>query len=176
MLSLQEATTSTVDDRRARIASGSEQQRFLVAGVRTGAPVSGTLTDLRQDATNDVDLFRASPTLESDNQPNVRAVETRVQELEKHRTVTVHSLAPEPYRLRRPLICDVHFADPEFVASFADAGIHMSGDTVFEAVGNAKAFLVDVWESLQSMPEDQLGPLPRQQLAVLSEFIVSDSS
>ena len=57
------------------------------------------------------------------------------------------------------------------MASFVDAGISMAGDTQLEAFENVKHRIVDAYEHFGQLPEEQLGPHPTAQLAVLREFI-----
>jgi len=84
--------------------------------------------------------------------------------------VPIETLTPEPYIVRRPFHVVVRPSDGEFIATFFDANLGMSGDTAEEAVQNLKAIIVDTFEQFEQH-EAVLGPEPARQLAVLREFI-----
>jgi hypothetical protein len=86
-------------------------------------------------------------------------------------TVSIASLAPEPFDLIKPIPVIVQPSDDEFIASFFDANINASGCTETDAVANLKDVMLGTLEVLLSQPPDRLGPGPTRQLAVLSEFI-----
>jgi hypothetical protein len=81
----------------------------------------------------------------------------------------VHTFAPEPYRVKRPIPIVVRGRDGEFVASFVDANVNASGETASEAFEAVKTFMLDILEHLSKQP--RLGPKPARTLAVLREFI-----
>ncbi len=95
----------------------------------------------------------------------------QLEELSERRSVTICSLAPEPYELTKPIVFDVRPSKGEFVASFHDADIHVTGGTAQEAVDDAKAYLLDIFENLLEKPRKKLGPRPKRRLAVLEELI-----
>lgn len=86
--------------------------------------------------------------------------------------VPINTLAPEPFELARPVnivvepVIEESGRPSEFVATFVDASIGASGDTIEEAVSNLKDRLITTFEVLESMA-DRLGPHPRHQLEVL---------
>lgn len=84
--------------------------------------------------------------------------------------VPVETLTPEPYIVKRTFHVVVCPSDDDFIATFFDANIGMSGDTATEAVANLKASIVDAFEQFEKY-ESVLGPEPTRQLAVLREFI-----
>jgi predicted RNase H-like HicB family nuclease len=86
-------------------------------------------------------------------------------------TLYIETFAPEPYRVKKAIpVCVQHRTDG-FVASFADANIHASGDTQQEAFGHLKELILDIFDSLSALPVSKLGPEPRRQLAVLKDFL-----
>ena len=84
--------------------------------------------------------------------------------------VPITTLAPEPFDLHRPIQVVVRPAGEEYVATFFDANISMSGDTEEEAISNLRELIVDVFEELEA-DEANLGPEPSRQLAVLRTFM-----
>lgn len=58
-----------------------------------------------------------------------------------------------------------------FIASFVDAGISFSGDTILTAVHNLQKAIADSFEMLVDMHDDQLGPKMRRERKVLMEFL-----
>jgi hypothetical protein len=80
--------------------------------------------------------------------------------------VPVRTLGDEPVELTGEIPVLVQGEDDNFVATYFDAGVSMSGDTQQEAVDNLKAHIVDLFEFLER-EEDKLGPWPRKQLATL---------
>lgn len=109
----------------------------------------------------------------------IRDVETRLDQLEVARGVaaSIQSLAPEPYRLLKPIPVVMHADGEEFSATFFDANISTCGDTPQEAFGNLRELILDIFDRLSSLPPDRLGPAPKKQLAILRDFIdVSDSN
>ena len=80
---------------------------------------------------------------------------------------------PGPRTLRRNR-GDSGVGAPEgesYVASFVDANVNASGETVNDAVDNLKDMMVALLESLGSLPKKRLGKGPARQLAVLRAFI-----
>ena len=78
---------------------------------------------------------------------------------------------PNGYHLRRPIQVFVEPEDEGFVASFVDANVNISGDTLHEAVENLKLLILDLYVELREVPASSLGPGPARQLEVLSFFI-----
>jgi len=103
----------------------------------------------------------------------LRRLELRVEELEntKYMVVPVQSLEPEPYELIKPLRFTVRSVEEAYVASFDDATLSATGDSVAEAVENLKDIMLTTYDILIGSPHDSLGVVPTGQLAVLSEFL-----
>jgi hypothetical protein len=84
--------------------------------------------------------------------------------------VLVRSLGNEPIQLKSDISVVVQPSGDDFIATYFDAGISISGDSQEEAVDNLKVLIVDLFESYEE-DEAKLGPGPRQQLAALREVI-----
>jgi hypothetical protein len=76
----------------------------------------------------------------------------------------------EPYEITTPILAVLTSVGNQFLASFIEANIAMTGSTPSEAVGNLAADILDTYE-LYSAEEDSLGPEPKRQLAVLRRYI-----
>lgn len=85
-------------------------------------------------------------------------------------TVTIETLAPEPFVLKKPLRVVVRPSDGDYIATLFDANLGMSADTPEEAVEGLKLVIVDTFD-LYETNEACLGPGPRRQMAVLRESI-----
>jgi predicted RNase H-like HicB family nuclease len=90
-------------------------------------------------------------------------------------TMPIETFAPEPYRVRRAIPIVVRSSGDGFVASFVDANISSSGDTQQEAYANVKELILDVFDRLNSLPAQKLGPGPARQLEVLREFVDAET-
>jgi predicted RNase H-like HicB family nuclease len=86
-------------------------------------------------------------------------------------TLQIDTFAPEPYRVKRAIPVSVQRRTDGYLASFVEANVNSSGDTQQEAFANVKELILDVFDSLNSLPPSKLGPGPARQLAVLREFI-----
>jgi hypothetical protein len=85
--------------------------------------------------------------------------------------VPIESFTPEPYEIVQPFTAVVVPIDDAFEAGFFDANIFATGDTEEEAVANLKSVLLDTYDRLDYLQEDQLGPAPARQKQVLNLFI-----
>jgi hypothetical protein len=80
----------------------------------------------------------------------------------------------EPYRLLKPIVVRVkRLDDDDFLASFSDANMAISGDSAQEAFQNLAAHILDVLEVLER-GESALAPEPARQLAVLRDHIAHE--
>jgi len=100
-------------------------------------------------------------------------LKTRVEAVEHHQPmiVPIQSLAPDPYTLSAPIQAVVRSVEGAFVASFVEANIGATGETIFEAVDNLKGLIVSTYEILREHDEDWLGHSMARQKAVLDAFI-----
>jgi hypothetical protein len=110
-------------------------------------------------------------------------LESRVEELEQQIAslnspppfvVPVATLAHETLKLRRDIPVLIRPTGEDFIASFVDAHLHATGDTVPEAIDNLKDILVTTFAKLKLLPAKVLGPVPARQLAVLKEFVAGE--
>lgn len=85
--------------------------------------------------------------------------------------VPVESFGPEPYDVLLPLTVVVTATEDEFEAAFFDANLHACGNTPEEAVANLKGVLLDSYDRLTELGDENLGPEPLRQKAVLSRHI-----
>lgn len=101
------------------------------------------------------------------------SLESRLAMLEQQQTlhIPVNTLAPHPYKLKKPFEIVVYPAVQGFIASQFDVSISSSGDTPTEAFNNAKSLILDTYDMLSDLSKDQLGPIPTHQLYVLQDFM-----
>jgi hypothetical protein len=85
--------------------------------------------------------------------------------------VAIDTLAPEPYRLVNAISILVRPDAQSYIASFVDANISMTGDTIHEAVQGVKAVIIGTFKRLSGKADSQLGPGPRKQKAILTTLI-----
>jgi hypothetical protein len=83
----------------------------------------------------------------------------------------IFTFTPEPYIVKHPIGVTLIQQGNEWVASHFESNIHASGDNEVEALENLKSLMLDTFDSLTSEPEENLGPKPKCQLAVLRELI-----
>ena len=116
-------------------------------------------------------------------QSDIARVDRRLRRIEKilkqqpiqSVIVPIESLAPDPYRLVKPIPVVVEPVDEgEFTATFYDASIAAAGETRDEAVDGVRDLIASTYEMLLEHDPKRLGPLPHRQLAVLREFIVQE--
>ena len=86
-------------------------------------------------------------------------------------TLQVETFAPEPYKAKRPIPISLKRRADGYVASVVEVNVNSSGGTQQEAVANIKELILDVFDSLSSLPPSKLGPGPARPRAVLREFI-----
>ena len=102
----------------------------------------------------------------------VRAQQSRLEALESRVVpcqMEIHTFAPEPYSVRRPIPVVIRPHNGEFLASFIDANVNASGETEQEAFAAVKSLMLDMFDHLSRQPT--LGPKLASRLAVLQEFI-----
>lgn len=81
----------------------------------------------------------------------------------------IHTFAPEPYRVKKPIPVVVRPHDGAFLASFLDANVNASGETEQEAFEAVKALMLDMLDHLAR--QARLGPKLATRLSALREFI-----
>jgi hypothetical protein len=86
----------------------------------------------------------------------------------------ITELPNEPFTLIRSIRVIVEEAAPqEFIASFREANIAMSGQSIEHALQNLTADILNAYEDLTEERPEMLGPGPRQQLEVLRTYLRS---
>lgn len=75
------------------------------------------------------------------------------------------------YNLVKPIIVTARQVDNAFVASFSEANINASGDTVDDAVLNLRCLIADLFDLLREHTLDTLGQESARQLSVLRSYI-----
>ena len=103
----------------------------------------------------------------------VRALEARVEELEKRPSliVPITTFDPEPFELLKEIKAVVQASEDEYTASFFDANVNAAGCNEAEAIDNLKDLLLSRFDYLDGLPPEKLGPALAKQIAVLRTFI-----
>jgi hypothetical protein len=84
----------------------------------------------------------------------------------------VHTFAPEPISLKKPIPIFIRSREGEYLASFLDANINSSGATEAEAFSGIKTLILDAWDKLHTLETtSRLGPKLAERLSALREFI-----
>jgi len=98
---------------------------------------------------------------------------SKLEELPGPLVVPINTFAPKPFEpigqllvLVEPVV-DESGEPCEHIATFPDAGIGATGDTVVEAVSLLKDRMVTEYNLLANLPSERLGKIPRQQLVAL---------
>lgn len=108
-------------------------------------------------------------------QARLRELAGQIEQLAARRPpstiVPIQSLDDEELRLKKSPYIVVEEFDDSFIATFFDAHISSSGDTLYEAVDNVKDLISATFRRLRTAPPEKLGPLPTKQLVVLREFL-----
>ena len=85
--------------------------------------------------------------------------------------VPIDTLHPEPYNVLKTIHAVVRPCEDDYIASFVDANVNSSGETIENAIVNLKEVIVIIYESLKRDDINYLGPGPLRQLNVLNKFI-----
>jgi hypothetical protein len=94
-----------------------------------------------------------------------------IQEKVKGGHRDVDSFAPEPYRVTNPFTVVLASEADEVIASWLDANLHASGETSEQAFNELKGMILDTFDRLEELGDDELGPGPRKQKRVLRSHI-----
>ncbi len=88
----------------------------------------------------------------------------------------ITTLPSEPYKLLKPIPVTIAWvADHEFLASFQEANIAMTGDNPQDAFQNLLAEILDTYEDYTD-DGVLLGPEPQRQLEVLKTYLAPKSN
>jgi hypothetical protein len=91
--------------------------------------------------------------------------------------VPINTFAPQPFEPIKQILVVVEpvvddSGEPcEYVATFPDGYVGASGNTVEEAVSHLKDRMLTKYDMLANMPTEQLGRIPKRQLATLQSII-----
>ncbi len=85
--------------------------------------------------------------------------------------IPVDSFAPEPYAVVEPFTIVLSSEDDEVLASWFDANLHAAGETEEQAFNDLKAMVLDTFDRLDQLSDDEMGPGPRRQKRVLRSHI-----
>lgn len=140
------------------------------------------------DEEHDITLFCASSKTElvryrkRRSSPELAVMQLCVKDLQRRlsaleatihsQIVPIQSLSPHPLDVRKHLNAVVSYEDGAYVASFIDANINGSGDTLLDAVEMLKEMIASTYLFFEAN-EASLGSEPQRQLNVLREFIKS---
>jgi len=107
----------------------------------------------------------------------VGALKVRLASVESRLSATstvvpIQSLHPSGIVVQRPILASVYLDDGCYVASFVDANINGSGESILEAVEMLKEQISWTF-SYYTENEGSLGEATAKQLAVLKEFLAS---
>ena len=141
---------------------------------RRSDPAWDRITQEIQCQVRKVSIRGLMPSYLSGLEGQVKALAQRVDQLcEQPRAceVTIQTMAPEPYSLSAPLAVLVQSEPDSHIASFVDANVTASGDTLPEAIENLKMLMVDRLEEWAGTDAEKLGPEPTRQLAILRTFL-----
>lgn len=75
------------------------------------------------------------------------------------------------YIIRRPIPVVIEQDEGSFVASFNEANIHASGDTMERALTNLKTYIGDVLDELLELGTEVLGSVLQREFAILQTYI-----
>jgi hypothetical protein len=85
--------------------------------------------------------------------------------------VPLTTLAPSPFRMVQQIPVTIEGDGEDFTATFVEANVSASGETEADAIANFKASLLSSYELLESLPPNQLGPLPTRQWDILQDVV-----
>jgi hypothetical protein len=76
-----------------------------------------------------------------------------------------------PFEIKIPILASVERVDTGFIASFEEANIVTSGDSINEALGNLASLIVDIYEDLNEERLGSLGPEIERQFLILQSYL-----
>lgn len=81
------------------------------------------------------------------------------------------TFAPEPFKLSTPLSVVLTPVENGYIASFPEANLGSSGETMHEAIENLKDLILTVYREFESMDDESLGPAILKQKTILFDLI-----
>jgi hypothetical protein len=105
----------------------------------------------------------------------MESLRSEIRELCRMRTfvVPLTTLAPAPFQITQQIPVTIQGDGEEFTATFTEANVSASGETEADAIANFKDSLVSTYTFLESLPADELGPLPARQWEVLRSALTT---
>jgi|SRR5579864_4962192 len=91
-------------------------------------------------------------------------------------SLTITTLAPDPYDVLQPFSITIQKYGDAFVASLPEANLGVTADTEHQAIEDLKDVMIITHEMLAETDEAELGPGPKKQKAVLSKMIRENCS
>lgn len=164
--------------RRGAGCFDDDDEFALLAGARyahVSPDALGAVADIGDGWQDDLSVAIAG--LQTELQATVKAttrlvsLEDRVRTLETTTVASVASLTEFKLGLLRDIPVTIRHTGDDCVATFFDANLSASGDTPEEAFFNLKDILATTFHMFSQMDPAILGPMPKRQLRVLSEFM-----
>jgi|SRR3972149_812562 len=87
--------------------------------------------------------------------------------------VVLPSLGEGQPRLRKAIVCTIEqvgIGNDNYIATFQEANLFASGDTMTEAAENLMDIIASKYQMFSQQP-DKLGDLPKRQLSILRKYI-----
>jgi hypothetical protein len=105
----------------------------------------------------------------SDVNKRLDKIETTLGDLASCRefVIPLTTLAPEPFELLSDIPVTIEGADGDFTATFYEASLGASGDTVAEAIANFKETLIRQYELFEELPAERVSNVAARQRDVI---------
>src|SRR5207248_538687 len=100
--------------------------------------------------------------------------ERRIERIESGASnvrTAITDLGDASLEVLKPIPVSIRPSGDDFVASFFDANVNVSGETEQEAFDGLREILIATFELFGSAPDEGLGPEPMRQFAVLRQFL-----
>jgi hypothetical protein len=102
-------------------------------------------------------------------------LEARVEKLEATSTTCVntylHACQDPHVAVLKPIPVSIRRLGDEYIASFLEANISVSGETEEEGFGDLANLIETTFKTYTALEEENLGPGPKRQLAILRQFL-----
>jgi predicted RNase H-like HicB family nuclease len=104
---------------------------------------------------------------------DMEEIKSSIFQLQAKKTfvVPITTLAPEPIQMRLNIPATIEGDGEDFTASFTEANVSASGETEADAIANLKGAIASTFEFLESLPENERGPLPARQWEILRNVL-----
>lgn len=158
--------------------SGPDEQHFAAGYIRITNDWMRDVWQLQEETRRNQSNWTSAFVQLADNvfliQEQMKSVTAFMEKLAAQRTfvvplTTLESSEPLQMKLNIPATIDGDGQD--FTASFTEANVSASGETEADAIANLKESLIETFEFLESIPENERGPLPSRQWEILSNVL-----